>query len=261
MQSTGLVRLNSLARDLQAIVKELDAGYNPSRDIINKQIKALPGMAESEISGLKATQAESFDNILAGARGRGMGFSGIPIQEQAQYTASQFLPAVARVRQAQNDKQSTLLGALADVNRTQLSEASRIREAELNRDEQIRQFNEQQAAAERARQAAARASSGGFNTGLLNNAPKSTPKAASAARRADGGYNFTDAGGKPISAARYAQLMGKSIGEVLYTMGSSGDQYAQQLYNQLKGDPFFGKGNKAYDDKVKRQYSAIFWGT
>lgn len=170
-----------MARALDAIIKELDAGYNPSRDIINQQIKALPQQAESEIGGLKATQAQSFDNILAGARQRGLGFSGIPLQEQAQYTSSQFLPAVARVKQAQNESKTSLLSALADLGRQQRESASSIFQKELDRDEQIRQFNAQlqaQRDAEARAAAASRSSGGGGYSYSGGGATAATKKAA-----------------------------------------------------------------------------------
>lgn len=44
-------------------------------------------------------------------------------------------------------------------------------------------------------------------------------------------------------------------------MGQQGDSYAAQVYNQLRNDPFFGKGDANYDNRVKAAYSPLFWGT
>lgn len=139
-----------MARDLNVILKELDAGYAPGRALINERLKALPGEAEAEIAGLKGQQTQAFDEILGGARSRGIGFSGIPIQEQAKYTAGTFLPAVARVRQSQNEVKNSLLGSLNDSSLDQRKTALGIRQNEQTLDEQRRQFNEQQAAQRRA---------------------------------------------------------------------------------------------------------------
>src|SRR5688572_31281615 len=92
--------VTALARTLDEILQEIDAGYNPQRQSIQTRLDALPAQADAEIAGLKATQEQAFGDILGGARDRGMGFSGVPLAEQSRYTASQFLPAVARVRQS-----------------------------------------------------------------------------------------------------------------------------------------------------------------
>lgn len=149
-----------MARSLDQILQELDAGYNPGRQLINEKLNALPGQAESEISGLNATKDAAFTDIVAGARDRGMGFSGIPLAEQAKYSATQFLPAVARVRSSQNDVRSNLLDALNNSNLDQRKTAMSIRDSEMNRDE-ARAAEER--AASRARAAAA-ASSGGLSS-------------------------------------------------------------------------------------------------
>lgn len=148
-----------MARALDDIIRELDAGYNPGRQLINERLAALPEQAEAEISGLNATKANAFDDITAGARQRGLGFAGIPLAEQAKYTASSFLPAVARVRQSQNDVRTSLLDSLNNANLDQRKTAMSIYQAELDRDER-------RAAEERAA-AAARAASAGFDYGSL----------------------------------------------------------------------------------------------
>jgi hypothetical protein len=160
-----------LARSLDQILTELDAGYAPSRQLINQRLEGLPQQADAEIQGLNAQQGQAFNDILAGARDRGLGFSGIPIQEQAKYTATNFLPAVARVRQAQTDQKTSLFDALNNVNLDQRKTATGIYQTELDRDEQKRQFEQAQAAQERqaaaSQAAAARAASAStFNPSL-----------------------------------------------------------------------------------------------
>lgn len=125
--------------------------------------------------------------------------------------------------------------------------------------DQDRRFRDAQAAEARRQfdveQSRLRAGSGGgFNPSL--NQPK-----AAMQQRNGGGFNFVDASGNPVSAARYASLTGQSIGNVLQAMGQSGDQYAAQLYNQLKSDPFFGRGDAEYEKMIKSAYNPIFWGT
>lgn len=79
-------------------------------------------------------------------------------------------------------------------------------------------------------------------------------------QRKDGGFNFTDAGGNAISAAKYAQQTGIGIGDLLLRMGQAGDSYAAQLYNQLSV-PGASADFQARPDVYKRTYAPIFWGT
>lgn len=140
-----------MARSLDQIIQELDAGYSPGRRLINERIAALPAQADAEISGLKAQEQDYFDNtIMSGARARGLGFSGIPEGERARYGATQFLPAIARVRGAQNEARTSLLGALNDVNLDQRKTAMSVYQTELDREEAARQAAASRAAASKA---------------------------------------------------------------------------------------------------------------
>lgn len=111
---------------------------------------------------------------------------------------------------------------------------------EANRQETIRQFNEEQA---RLRQAAAASSaSAGFNLGGLlggaQQAAQSTQEKSSGPRvvqSSPGSFAFYDSGGKPITAAAYASATRKDIRDVLYEMGQAGDQQAAKTYNLLRG--------------------------
>lgn len=85
--------------------------------------------------------------------------------------------------------------------------------------------------------------------------PNPTPQMS---QRSGGGFNFQDVNGQPISAARYAQLTNQPLGTVLKTMGQAGDKYSQQLYNEL-GNILSTGGT--IDNRIKQEYSPIFWGT
>lgn len=81
---------------------------------------------------------------------------------------------------------------------------------------------------------------------------------ASAGVKSDGsGYWFKDASGKDISAAKYSQISGVPLVDLLTKMGASGDAYAGAVARQLKLDPFPDKSMTQY----KKLYSSIFWGT
>lgn len=87
--------------------------------------------------------------------------------------------------------------------------------------------------------------------------PRQAQAQPSATRKpSGGGFAFADTAGKPISAAKYAQLTGQNVLDVFRSMGQSGDTYAAQVYNQLKANP-----NSQNMPQVKQAYSALFWGT
>lgn len=89
---------------------------------------------------------------------------------------------------------------------------------------------------------------------------RATPPAVMTQKSNGSGFAFADNTGQSISAAKFAQLTGQDIRSVLYTMGQQGDSYAAAVYNQLRQDPFFGKGDANYDKRVKNAYSPLFWG-
>lgn len=134
------------------------------------------------------------------------------------------------------------------------SDAEKQAEAKRQFEENLKLQREQIAASERASARAAAAASPSFGGG------GETPKAVMARKSNGSGFAFADNTGQSISAAKYAQITGKDIRDVLYSMGQDGDTYAAAVYNQLRADPFFGKGDANYDKRVKSTYSPLFWG-
>lgn len=241
-----------MARGLDEIIRELDASYNPQRQSINERLNALPAQADAEIKGLEGQQTQAFDSILAGARGRGLGFSGIPIAEQAQYTSSQFLPAVARVRQSQNENRRSLADALNNIGLEQNKFAQSIRQSELDRDWQREQFERQLAAEERARAAAA-SFSPSFG-GNATAAPQSSGKAPDPLQQL--AYNDV--------ATRVGNNDDKAlISDFLATQnsanrGNAKDKLKIQVYQKLRPDLFLSPsanylGRQSYPQQAPKQ--------
>lgn len=77
-------------------------------------------------------------------------------------------------------------------------------------------------------------------------------------QRSNGGFNFTDNNGNPISAATFAKNNGVGIGDLLYRMGQSGDTYAAQAYNQIKNNQSYYSRNP---NALKLEMAPIFWGS
>lgn len=223
-----------MAQAIDDILRELDAGYNPQRQAINDRISQLQPQADAQVAGLKQEQTNAFGDITNGARDKGMGFSGIPIAEQAKYTGSTFLPAVAKVQQSVNDARSSLFDNLNNINLDQRKTAYGIQNDQLTRE----QAAAQAAAALKASQAQSASYGNLFSGAGGATAPAAKSAAASYSQRAsDKGYNFTDHNGKAISAAQYAQLTGTSLRSLLASMAQSGDNGAKLALNYV-GDDF-----------------------
>lgn len=171
----------------------------------------LPGQADSEVAGLDAKLQSANQGIVDAARRRGLGFSGIPIAEQAKYAATDYAPAVARVRDNARSQAMSLQEALLGLSRDQRTQAEGIynneqaralQEAQLA--EQQRQFNENLAfQREQAARQAAAASSGGYSFG--------------------GGSSFSGgAGGQGYSATDVLKAKAtNAVGEMLKRRGDS----------------------------------------
>jgi hypothetical protein len=222
------------ARTLQQIISELNPTFQPQVQSLEQRAQLIPGQIKAEEQGLQAKQGEAFGSIVDGARRRGLGFSGIPLGEQAKYTATEYLPALARLRQSGQERAYSLQDAILGINERRDTLGQQIYGQEQDR--------EAQAAAARA--AAASPSFGNlFGGGDTSGGGVSTlPKIN---RNSSGGYAFTDAYGKPINAAEYVQLynsLGGKIGyrELLSQMASTGDRNAQLALKYVGNDAAFG---------------------
>ncbi len=241
-------------------MQSLDAGYNPQRQSINQQIDRLPSQAAAQTAGLQAQQTTAFDSITNQARDRGMGFSGIPLQEQAKYTADNYLPAVAKVQESQNNAKTSLTDALNGVNLQQRTQAYGQQNDQLNREESARQFDAQQAAA-LARQNAANSGSSDSLAGLFGGgdtpatadpnagaAPAASPM-ANVTKRSNNSYGFTNHNGQAINALDYANAIRDpksqlDFRKLLQSMADGGDVGART------GLGFIGKDGRADPTKI-----------
>lgn len=81
-------------QSLAQIMTDLDPGLAPSRDAIAKSQALLPQKYAAQKSALIAERGQGFNTINNQATGRGGSFSGIPIDEQATYLSTKFLPGM-----------------------------------------------------------------------------------------------------------------------------------------------------------------------
>lgn len=225
------------ARTLSQIIAELNPTFQPQVKSLQERANLIPGQIKAEESGLQAKQGEAFDSILGGARQRGLGFAGIPLGEQAKYTATEYLPALARLRQSGREQAMSLQDAILGINERRDTLGQQIYQTEQDRAAQ-----ERSAAAARAMPTWNTPPPGG-DTGGKSTLPR--------INKGKNGYQFTDAYGKPINAAEYVQLynsMGGQIGyrELLSNMAKDGDKNAQIALQYVGNDAVFGSAPSQY---------------
>lgn len=130
-----------MARTLSQIIAELKPTYAPQEKALRERQALIPQQIAEEEKGLQAKQTQAFGDIVSGARRRGLGFSGIPLSEQAQYTSTEFLPALARLRGQGREQALSLEEAILGIGERRNTLAQQLRQGELDRAEQQRQFN------------------------------------------------------------------------------------------------------------------------
>lgn len=166
-----------MAKTFDQIYRQLGSVYDPSAQLTKKQIAGIPQSTQAMIQQADARKDQAFDQITNSARRRGMGFSGIPLGEQAEYASTEYAPAVANIKNSAEQRRITLLEALNSLNRDRTTQAQGMFDtnrqyslAQRQFKESQRQFNEQQKLAREQmaaqQRAAAAAASGGAGSYL-----------------------------------------------------------------------------------------------
>jgi hypothetical protein len=265
-----------MATTLKQINAELDKYYAPDRQLYQGQLDRLPGQYDAQASGLDAKLQQANTNILTGARSRGLGFSGIPLQEQAQYAATDYAPALANLRTQQEQTRTGILQSLNGLARERNSQATALFNDNRNYDLQQRQFKESQRQFNEnlklQREAAARAGGGGgggdylgglgdiFGGGGGGSAPGAPAGVqAKMSQRKGGGFNFT-IGGKAVSAATYAKATKTPFRNLLSTMAKNGDAGAKLALGFVGNDYGYDR-KKINSAQAANIYNALVWGS
>jgi hypothetical protein len=131
-----------MARTFDQILSDVTAQSDPQRKVILNQIADLPNQEAAAVAGAGAAKDQAYQDILSGARQRGLGFSGIPLAEQAKYDANTYAPAIANLKSTYAGQRGSLESALAGVGANDYTTANNIFNADRTFDEGVRQFNE-----------------------------------------------------------------------------------------------------------------------
>lgn len=104
-----------VVQGLDQILASLAPAYSGQSDVINQQKAALPGKFQAQTEALGAEKTNTFRDINTGANAKGLAFSGIPIEEQARYLGTKYLPGLTNLKTQQNTEDLTLSGQLASL--------------------------------------------------------------------------------------------------------------------------------------------------
>lgn len=115
-------------QSLAEIMAELNSPYQASKDVITQKQAGLGQKYADQRTALGAEKTQGFNQINNQATGRGMSFSGIPLDEQATYLSTKYLPAYAKTFTDQNDENLALQGQLADIGIQQGNQALNYRQ-------------------------------------------------------------------------------------------------------------------------------------
>lgn len=102
-------------QSLDQIMAELNPANTQQTNLIRQQQAGLGEQFKAQQGALDATKAQEMNTINTQAAGKGMAFSGVPIDEQLTYLGTKYLPAVANLKASQNNANTSLEQQLADI--------------------------------------------------------------------------------------------------------------------------------------------------
>ena len=124
---------------LQDIYNQLESVYQPQRAALQQQVPLYEQQAAASRAALEQARANAFRDISSTAQQRGMLFSGFAPEQQAQYTGTKYLPALAGVEQSLQQRKMNLEQQLNQLNVAQRQSAQDILSKQLAAEEAARQ--------------------------------------------------------------------------------------------------------------------------
>lgn len=224
-------------RDLQTLIAQQNQSLQPQYDQIDQSINANEQSGQAQIQGLDATKNKAFKQIDQGASDKGMFFSGFTPDQQAEYTAGTYLPALAQLQGTIASARGTLLGKKADLGKSAFDTAFNTQNQDLqtlndwNKMTQQQQFQASEADRQRvfdAQQNEANRKATAANTASNNAASK--PSTQQFLVQAFSGYdpktmkNYTEQEVIPSLMANYGMTK-QQAADIVYP-------YRNQVYKQ-----------------------------
>ena len=218
-------------QSVEQIIADLNPAYSGSIDVLNKRRAALPTQFQAQRSGIEAERVVGFNQINNQATGRGMSFSGIPLDEQANYLSTKYLPGMQQLALQENEAGLALDDALAKINQERRLRAMDIRQNQQSAlekylaEERERAWQQQKFAAEQAMERAKMAQQASL---AAAERAASTPATYTWSKNAAGGYDTS--GGVDLATAVKSQGGGISNLVSLLANGSASDRKAAKYY-------------------------------
>lgn len=239
--------------DYGDVYNSLQGQYQPQQQQVQSQIDALPGQQQAQMSALDQAKVNAFKDITNQANSRGVIFSGVPIDQQATYTGTKYLPAVANLQTSFNNTKNTLLGQINTLQAGRQKQAqdsvSAYQKAQAEEAYRQQQLGLGYARLSVSQQNAANRGSG--NTAAQTRANLAQYKSGS---YKSGNQWYSGPGGAPLSAASYAQATGTGLLDLLRQSGSA---YDKKAYNDAQ--TWLKKGGEDFAiQNLQKKYGALF---
>lgn len=129
-------------QSLDQIMASLQPGYAAQQGVINQQIANTDATYKAQSLALDAAKTQGFNQINRNSIGKGNTFSGIPVDEQANYLSTTYLPGVQQAQAKQNADKLTLAGQAAALNTDMRTKAL---DTQNNQQSAVNQWNLTQA--------------------------------------------------------------------------------------------------------------------
>jgi hypothetical protein len=136
---------------LDQIMAELQPGYQGQRQVIGKAIANTNETYKASELALDAAKTQGFNQINEQATGKGTAFGGIPVEEQAEYLSTKYLPGKQAAKAKQQEDILTLEGQNAALDTDIRNKAFDTRNTQVG---SLNQWNLQQEAQRAAAEAA-----------------------------------------------------------------------------------------------------------
>lgn len=249
-------------RELQSLIAEQQQAIAPQKALIDQSIEQNAASGAAQEAGLAATQKKAFGNIEQAAQNKGMFFSGFSPDQQAEYTSSTYLPALAQLQATIAATRTNLLGKKADLDTDIYKSAFATRESDVaakrtfDSEQERRAWEAEQARIQR-EAAAAEAERNRQHESRLASASRAASQAASAGpsltKNKNGGWEVSDG----LDLAGYARATGKDL-ITLLQQGDAKDRQAAKWYVD-KINKYGTKDAAKYFEELKRDRPTAFY--
>lgn len=218
-------------QSVEQIISDLNPAYQGGIDVISQRRAQLPAMFDAQRQALGAEKVQGFNQINNQMTGRGISFSGITADEQANYLSTKYLPGLTALKTQENEQSLALDDALAKINQERRLRAMDIRQGQQSAlekylaEERERAWQQQRFAAEQAMERAKMAQQASL---AAQERQANTPTTYNWSKNAQGGYNTS--GGVDLATAVKSQ--GGSLSNLvsLLANGSASDRKAAKYY-------------------------------